>query len=61
MVDFDFFHALIIYIYSDLSCVWFLLWQSQANLEIELEVLEDLQSMFSAMMENLGDTDFVDG
>ncbi|KAJ0030756.1 hypothetical protein Pint_14136 [Pistacia integerrima] len=34
---------------------------SQANLEIELEVLEDLQSTFSAMMENLGDSDFVDG
>ncbi|KAJ0090842.1 hypothetical protein Patl1_14277 [Pistacia atlantica] len=34
---------------------------SQANLEIELEVLEDLQSTFSAMMESLGDSDFVDG
>ncbi|XP_044470975.1 uncharacterized protein LOC123199978 [Mangifera indica] len=32
----------------------------QAQLEIELEVLEDLQSAFSAMMENLGDTQFVD-
>ncbi|KAK2646321.1 hypothetical protein Ddye_021516 [Dipteronia dyeriana] len=31
-----------------------------ANLEIELEVLEDLQSTFSGMLENLGDTGFAD-
>ncbi|KAF5749424.1 hypothetical protein HS088_TW04G01393 [Tripterygium wilfordii] len=29
----------------------------QAKLKIEIEVLEDLQSTFSSMMENLGDTD----
>ncbi|XP_006474175.2 uncharacterized protein LOC102606634 [Citrus sinensis] len=33
----------------------------QPDLEIELEVLEDLQSTFSNMMEILGDTDFGDG
>ncbi|KAL9445327.1 hypothetical protein AB3S75_018338 [Citrus x aurantiifolia] len=33
----------------------------QPDLEIELEVLEDLQSTFSSMMEILGDTDFGDG
>ncbi|KAK3221400.1 hypothetical protein Dsin_008425 [Dipteronia sinensis] len=31
-----------------------------ATLEIELEVLEDLQSTFSGMLKNLGDTDFAD-
>lgn len=33
----------------------------QPDLEIELEVLEDLQSTFGNMMEVLGDTDFGDG
>ncbi|OMO61338.1 carboxylase-lysine N-methyltransferase [Corchorus capsularis] len=33
---------------------------SQPNLEVEKEVLEDLQSTFNGMMENLGDTDSVD-
>ncbi|KAJ4709331.1 [Fructose-bisphosphate aldolase]-lysine N-methyltransferase, chloroplastic [Melia azedarach] len=41
------------------------MWQEktllQANLESELEVLEDLQITFGDMMENLGDADFVDG
>lgn len=41
-------------------CFYFSFLQLQAKLEIELEVLEDLQSAFSAMMENLGDTQFVD-
>ncbi|XP_034893072.1 ribulose-1,5 bisphosphate carboxylase/oxygenase large subunit N-methyltransferase, chloroplastic isoform X1 [Populus alba] len=31
-----------------------------SNLENEIEVLKDLQSTFSSMMENLGDTDLVD-
>ncbi|KAB5552683.1 hypothetical protein DKX38_009994 [Salix brachista] len=31
-----------------------------SNLENEIEVLEDLQSTFSSMMENLGDSDLVD-
>ncbi|XP_002531659.2 N-lysine methyltransferase setd6 isoform X2 [Ricinus communis] len=33
---------------------------TQSNLEIEMEILEDLQSTFSNMMENLGDPDLVD-
>ncbi|XVE80001.1 hypothetical protein DITRI_Ditri14bG0103500 [Diplodiscus trichospermus] len=32
----------------------------QANLEVDREVLEDLQSTFNDMMENLGDTDMAD-
>ncbi|XWS73228.1 hypothetical protein CRYUN_Cryun02cG0109600 [Craigia yunnanensis] len=32
----------------------------QANLEVDKEVLEDLQSTFNDMMENLGDADLVD-
>ncbi|KAJ8751007.1 hypothetical protein K2173_016188 [Erythroxylum novogranatense] len=33
---------------------------TQPNLEIEMEVLQDLHATFSDMMENLGDTDLVD-
>ncbi|XP_050220001.1 uncharacterized protein LOC126670340 isoform X2 [Mercurialis annua] len=33
---------------------------TESNLEIEIEILEDLQSTFSNMMENLGDVDLVD-
>ncbi|XVF34222.1 hypothetical protein REPUB_Repub18cG0040700 [Reevesia pubescens] len=32
----------------------------QSNLQVDKEVLEDLQSTFNYMMENLGDTDLVD-
>ncbi|KAK6248079.1 hypothetical protein QUC31_019644 [Theobroma cacao] len=32
----------------------------QANLEVDKQVLEDLQSTFNDMLENLGDTDLVD-
>lgn len=59
----DWFCSWIIYICSDLyTCDWlFKIFQLQANLESELEVLEDLQITFGDMMENLGDADFVDG